>query len=93
MAMSLWADFFFDQGETQTGERGRTVPFVCDPTAFASKQMQLTLPWLMAARRIGKRLVALDPPTVSQLSHETHEVICGVAGCVVRRKKLRRVRE
>ena len=38
--------------------------------------------WLMEARKIGKRLVSLDLPAHSQLSDETHEVICGVAGCV-----------
>ena len=51
----------------------------------------MTIQWLMEARKIGKRLASLEPPTLSQLSDETHEVICGVAGCVVRKKKLRRL--
>ena len=49
--------------------------------------------WFMAARKIGKRLVSLKPRTLSELSDETHEVICGVAGCVVKKKKLRRITE
>ena len=53
----------------------------------------MTIQWLMAARKIGKRLASLEPPTLSPLGDETHEVICGVAGCVVRRKKLRRIPE
>ena len=53
----------------------------------------MTIQWLMAARKIGKRLASLEPPTLSELSDETHEVICGVAGCVVRRKKLGRITE
>ena len=53
----------------------------------------MTIQWLMAARKIGKRLASLEPPTLSQLGDETHEVICGVAGCVFRRKKLRRIPE
>jgi len=44
---------------------------------------------LMEARKISKRLASLEPPTFSQLSDETYEVICEVAGCVVRKKKLR----
>ena len=42
--------------------------------------------WFMAARKIGKRLASLEPPTLSELSDETHEVICGVAGCVVKKR-------
>ena len=49
--------------------------------------------WLMEARKIGKRLVSLDLPARIQLSDETHEVICGVAGCVAKRKKIRRIIE
>ena len=47
----------------------------------------MTIQWLMAARKIGKRLALLEPPILSQLSDQTqtHEVICGVAGCVVKR--------
>ena len=48
----------------------------------------MTIQWLMAARKIGKRLALLEPPALSELSEKTHEVICGVAGCVVKRKKL-----
>ena len=48
---------------------------------------------MMAARKIGKRLASLEPPILSQLGNETHDVICGVAGCVVKRKKLRRITE
>ena len=48
---------------------------------------------LMAARKIGKRLASLEPLAISRLSDETHVVICGVAGCVVKRKKLRRITE
>ena len=40
---------------------------------------------------IGKRLASLEPTNLSQLSDETYEVICGVAGCVFRKKKLRRM--
>ena len=47
----------------------------------------------MAARKIGKRLASLEPTILSQLGNETHDVICGVAGCVVKRKKLRRITE
>ena len=53
----------------------------------------MTMEWLMAARKIGKRLAPLEPPALSELSSETHEVICGVAGCVVRRKKIGRITE
>tara|TARA_B100000405_G_C16341181_1_gene284226 strand:+ start:135 stop:296 length:162 start_codon:yes stop_codon:yes gene_type:complete len=53
----------------------------------------MTIQWLMAARKIGKRLASLEPLNLNQLSDETHEVICGVAGCVVKRKKLRRLTE
>ena len=56
-------------------------------TSFFSEPM--TIQWLMEARKISKRLASLEPPTLSQLSDETYEVICGVAGCVVRKKKLR----
>ena len=53
----------------------------------------MTIQWLMAARKIGKRLALLEPPILSQLSDETqtHEVICGVAGCVVKKKWLKRI--
>ena len=60
-------------------------------TSFSSKPMMIQ--WLMEARKIGKRLVSLDLPARSQLSDETHEVICGVAGCVAKRKKIRRIIE
>ena len=60
-------------------------------TSFVSEPM--TIQWLMAARKIGKRLALLEPPALSELSEETHEVICGVAGCVVKRKKVRRITE
>ena len=53
----------------------------------------MTIQWLMAARKIGKRLASLEPPILSQLDNETHDVICGVAVCVVKRKKLRRIAE
>jgi len=53
----------------------------------------MMIQWLMEARKIGKRLVSLDLPARSQLSDETHEVICGVAGCVAKRKKIRRIIE
>ena len=49
--------------------------------------------WFMAARKIGKRVEPLEPPTLSELSNDTHEVICGVAGCVVKKKKFRRITE
>ena len=58
---------------------------------FSSRQMDLQ--WFMAARKIGKRLASIEPPTLRELSDETHEVICGVAGCVVKKKKLRRITE
>ena len=60
-------------------------------TFFSSRQMDFQ--WFMAARKIGKRLASLEPPTLSELSDETHEVICGVAGCVVKKKKFRRIAE
>ena len=53
----------------------------------------MTIQWLMAARKIGKRLAPLELPVVNRLSDETHEVICGVAGCVVRRKNFGRITE
>ena len=53
----------------------------------------MTIQWLMAARKIGKRLASLEPLNLNQLSDETHthEVICGVAGCVVKKKWLKRI--
>ena len=60
-------------------------------TSYFSKPM--TIQWLMVARKIGKRLASLEPLAISRLSDETHEVICSVAGCVVKRKKLRRITE
>ena len=69
--------------------RGTNLPFPL--TSYFSKPM--TMQWLMAARKIGKRLASLEPLAISRLSDETHEVICGVAGCVVKRKKLRRITE
>ena len=53
----------------------------------------MTIQWLMAARKIGKRLASLEPPALSEFSSETHEVICGVAGCVVKGKKIGRITE
>ena len=51
----------------------------------------MTIQWLIEARKIGKRLASREPPTLNLRSDESYEVICGVAGCVVRRKKLRRI--
>ena len=52
----------------------------------------MTFQWLMNARSIGKRLAAIDPlPTLSRTDDENYEVICGVAGCVVKKTKLRRI--
>ena len=51
---------------------------------------QMTFQWLKEARRIGKRLANIDEPALIQLSDDTHEVICGIAGCVIKRKKLNR---
>ena len=51
---------------------------------------QMTFQWLKEARRIGKRLATVDKPTDIQRNDETHEVICGIAGCVIKRKKLNR---
>lgn len=42
---------------------------------------------LREARKIGKRLALLEPTSLSQLSGETDEVVCGVAGCDAKRKK------
>ena len=66
-----------------------------EPAFFIHQQFSepMTIQWLMEARKLGKRLASLEPPTLDQLSNETHEVICGVAGCVVKRKKLRRIIE
>ncbi|WP_250398991.1 hypothetical protein [Synechococcus sp. MU1648] len=50
----------------------------------------MTFQWLKEARRIGKRLATVDKPTDIQRNDETHEVICGIAGCVIKRKKLNR---
>ena len=47
----------------------------------------------MAARKISKSLSLLEPPTLRELSDETYDVICGVAGCVVKKKKFRRITE
>jgi hypothetical protein len=71
------------------GGRGTNLPFFLN--SFSSKAM--TIQWLMEARKIAKRLASLEPPVISRLSDETHEVICGVAGCVVRRKNLGRITE
>ena len=52
----------------------------------------MTFQWLMTARLIGKRLTPIDPlPTLSRTDDENYEVICGVAGCVVKKTKLRRI--
>ena len=74
MAMSLWAD----------------VRCIRNAQTESSATTQMTIQWLIAARRIGKRLASIDPPDLSELSDETYEVICGVAGCVVKRKKFMR---
>ena len=51
----------------------------------------MTFQWLMTARLIGKRLAPINPlPTLSR-TDENYEVICGVAGCVVKKTKLRRI--
>ena len=71
------------------GGRGTNLPFLL--TSIFSQPM--TIQWLMAARKIGKHLASLEPPILSQLGNKTHDVICGVAGCVVKRKKLRRITE
>ena len=71
------------------GGRGTNLPFLF--TSIFSEPM--TIQWLMEARKIGKRLASLEPTILSQLGNETHDVICGVAGCVVKRKKLRRITE
>ena len=47
----------------------------------------ITRQWLREARKIGKCLALLEPTSLSQLSGETDEVVCGVAGCDARRKK------
>ena len=60
-------------------------------TSFFSEPM--TFQWLIAARKIGKRLATLEPPLLSQRSDENHELIYGVAGCAVKRKKLKRLTE
>ena len=66
-----------------------------EPAFFINQHFSqpMTIQWLMAARKIGKRLASLEPPILSQLGNETHHVICGVAVCVVKRKKLRRITE
>ena len=71
------------------GRQGNDLAFLF--TCFSSRQMDFQ--WFMAARKIGKRLASLEAPTLSELSDETHEVICGVAGCVVKKKKFRRITE
>ena len=71
----------------EKGRQGNDLAFLF--TSFSSRQM--TFQWFMAARKIGKRLASIEPPTLRELSDETHEVICGVAGCVVKKKKLRRI--
>ena len=73
----------------EKGRQGNDLAFLF--TCFPSKQMDFQ--WFMAARKIGKRLPLLEPPILSELSDETHEVICGVAGCVVKKKKFRRITE
>ena len=47
----------------------------------------ITRQWLREARKIGKRLALLEPSSLSPLSGETNEVVCGVAGCDARKKK------
>jgi hypothetical protein len=69
--------------------RRTNLPFFLN--SFFSEPM--TIQWLMVARKISKRLASLDPPAISRLSDETHDVIRGVAGCVVRRKNLGHITE
>ena len=73
----------------EKGRQGNDLAFLF--TFSSSRQMDFQ--WLMAARKIGKRLALLEPPTLSEVSDETHEVICGVAGCVVKKKRFRRITE
>ena len=73
----------------EKGRQGNDLAFLF--TFFFFRQMDFQ--WFIAARKIGKRLVSLEPPTLSELSDETHEVICGVAGCVVKKKKFRHITE
>ena len=73
----------------EKGRQGNDLAFLF--TCSFSRQMDFQ--WFMAARKLGKRLASLEPPTLSELSDETHEVICGVAGCVVKKKKFRRITE
>ena len=73
----------------EKGRQGNDLAFLF--TCFSSRQMDLQ--WFMAARNIGKRVAPLEPPTLSELCDDTHEVICGVAGCVVKKKKFRRITE
>lgn len=73
----------------EKGRQGNDLAFLF--TCFSSRQMDFQ--WFMAARKIGKRVEPLEPPTLSELSNDTHEVICGVAGCVVKKKKFRRITE
>ena len=73
----------------EKGRQGNDLAFLF--TCFPSRHMDFQR--FMTARKIGKRLASLERPTLSKLSDETHEVICGVAGCVLKKKKFRRITE
>ena len=50
----------------------------------------MTYQWLKAARRIGKSLVSQGNTDLSQRQETEYQVICGVAGCVIKKTAIRR---
>ena len=50
----------------------------------------MTYQWIKAARRIGKRLVPQGNTDLPQGKEAEYQVICGVAGCVIKKTAIRR---
>ena len=50
----------------------------------------MTYQWLKAARRIGKSLVLPGNTDLPQGQETEYQVICGVAGCVIKKTAIRR---
>ncbi len=47
----------------------------------------MTIQWMLAARGIGKRLLTLKNESNSNaLKAPDYEIVCGVAGCVLKKK-------
>jgi hypothetical protein len=50
----------------------------------------MTYQWIKAARRIGKRLAPQGNTDLPQGQEAEYQVICGVAGCVIKKTAIRR---